>query len=310
MSEPSAGGRTTPDGPLHEAPHDLRARRPGRGRRRSLPALDVPRADLDASSCRAELRRAEPPRAARGARARGGAPLHAPLAAERTRSTSGFYPLGSCTMKYNPKLQRDGRGAARASRACTRCSRTQRPGRARAAASTCRGCLAEIARLAARHAAAGGRRAGRADRPADDARLPRARRRRAAAHGAHPRLGARHEPGERARSAATRSSRVPTGRATACVDLDALGRASTSDGRGAHDHQPEHARAVRGAHRRDRRGGATRRAALLYYDGANLNAILGVARPGDMGFDVMHFNLHKTFSTPHGGGGPGAGRWR
>jgi glycine dehydrogenase subunit 2 len=46
---------------------------------------------------------------------------------------------------------------------------------------------------------------------------------------------------------------------------------------------------------------------LLYYDGANLNAILGVVRPGDMGFDVVHLNLHKTFATPHGGGGPGAG---
>ncbi|MBI3591864.1 MAG: aminomethyl-transferring glycine dehydrogenase subunit GcvPB [Candidatus Melainabacteria bacterium] len=46
---------------------------------------------------------------------------------------------------------------------------------------------------------------------------------------------------------------------------------------------------------------------LQYYDGANLNAIMGIARPGDMGFDVCHLNLHKTFSTPHGGGGPGAG---
>jgi glycine dehydrogenase subunit 2 len=46
---------------------------------------------------------------------------------------------------------------------------------------------------------------------------------------------------------------------------------------------------------------------LLYYDGANLNAILGKVKPGDMGFDVVHMNLHKTFSTPHGGGGPGAG---
>jgi glycine dehydrogenase subunit 2 len=46
---------------------------------------------------------------------------------------------------------------------------------------------------------------------------------------------------------------------------------------------------------------------LLYYDGANLNAILARVRPGDMGFDVIHMNLHKTFSTPHGGGGPGAG---
>jgi glycine dehydrogenase subunit 2 len=46
---------------------------------------------------------------------------------------------------------------------------------------------------------------------------------------------------------------------------------------------------------------------LLYYDGANLNAILGVVRPGDMGFDIVHMNLHKTFAVPHGGGGPGAG---
>jgi glycine dehydrogenase subunit 2 len=49
------------------------------------------------------------------------------------------------------------------------------------------------------------------------------------------------------------------------------------------------------------------RGGLLYYDGANLNALLGLARPGDMGFDIVHINLHKTFSTPHGGGGPGAG---
>jgi len=49
------------------------------------------------------------------------------------------------------------------------------------------------------------------------------------------------------------------------------------------------------------------RGGQVYCDGANMNAILGFARPGDMGFDVMHFNLHKTFSTPHGGGGPGAG---
>jgi len=47
--------------------------------------------------------------------------------------------------------------------------------------------------------------------------------------------------------------------------------------------------------------------ALLYYDGANLNAVVGRSRPGDMGFDIVHYNLHKTFSQPHGGGGPGAG---
>ncbi len=52
---------------------------------------------------------------------------------------------------------------------------------------------------------------------------------------------------------------------------------------------------------------AHEKGALLYYDGANLNAILGKCRPGDLGFDVIHLNLHKTFATPHGGGGPGAG---
>src|SRR5207248_2307276 len=46
---------------------------------------------------------------------------------------------------------------------------------------------------------------------------------------------------------------------------------------------------------------------LVYYDGANLNAIMGRSRPGDMGFDIVHINTHKTFATPHGGGGPGAG---
>ena len=46
---------------------------------------------------------------------------------------------------------------------------------------------------------------------------------------------------------------------------------------------------------------------LVYMDGANMNALVGIARPGDFGVDVMHLNLHKTFSTPHGGGGPGAG---
>src|SRR5207247_1278470 len=47
--------------------------------------------------------------------------------------------------------------------------------------------------------------------------------------------------------------------------------------------------------------------ALMYYDGANLNAVCGLSRPGDMGFDIVHINLHKTFSQPHGGGGPGGG---
>ena len=72
-------------------------------------------------------------------------------------------------------------------------------------------------------------------------------------------------------------------------------------------HQPQHGRPVRPADRRDRRAAARPRARLLYLDGANMNAILGVVRPGDMGVDLMHYNPHKTFSGPHGGGGPGAG---
>ncbi len=91
------------------------------------------------------------------------------------------------------------------------------------------------------------------------------------------------------------------------VDLEALRAAVGPHTAGHHAHQSVDARRVRdGASSRSQRivhdaGG------LLYYDGANLNAILGKVRPGDMGFDVIHMNLHKTFSTPHGGGGPGAG---
>lgn len=91
-----------------------------------------------------------------------------------------------------------------------------------------------------------------------------------------------------------------------CVDLDALRKAAGPDTAGLMLTNPntlglfdknilEITRIVHEA------GG------LNYYDGANLNAVMGVARPGDMGFDVVHLNLHKTFSTPHGGGGPGSG---
>ena len=90
------------------------------------------------------------------------------------------------------------------------------------------------------------------------------------------------------------------------VDLDDL-RAKADRGRRLPDaDQPLDARAVR--------AGIEEIAAIihgvgatLYYDGANLNAIMGICRPGDMGFDIVHFNLHKSFTQPHGGGGPGAG---
>ncbi len=91
-----------------------------------------------------------------------------------------------------------------------------------------------------------------------------------------------------------------------CVDLDALVRVLDTDVAGIMLTNPntlglfeEDIEAIAAAVHKV--GG------LLYYDGANLNAILGVVRPGDMGFDIVHMNLHKTFATPHGGGGPGAG---
>ena len=79
--------------------------------------------------------------------------------------------------------------------------------------------------------------------------------------------------------------------------------------RGDHAHQSQHLRPVRGrrSSRSPRR--CMRRVRISICDGANFNAIVGRVRPGDLGIDAMHINLHKTFSTPHGGGGPGAGRW-
>ncbi len=76
---------------------------------------------------------------------------------------------------------------------------------------------------------------------------------------------------------------------------------------GHHADQPVDARGVRAQASSEIAKLVHEAGGLLYYDGANLNAILGKVRPGDMGFDVIHMNLHKTFSTPHGGGGPGAG---
>ena len=120
------------------------------------------------------------------------------------------------------------------------------------------------------------------------------------------RLGARHQPAT-ARSAGYEVVADQVGRATARWTWT-LERHLDDGRRRADDHQPEHARPVRDATSARSPRWCTRRAALVYCDGANLNALLGIARPGDLGFDVMHFNLHKTFTTPHGGGGPGPGR--
>ena len=99
---------------------------------------------------------------------------------------------------------------------------------------------------------------------------------------------------------------IPSG-PDATVDLEALREGAGRPHGGGDAHRPEHARSVRAAGARGDRGWRTRPGRQCYMDGANLNALVGRVRPGDLGFDVMHINLHKTFSTPHGGGGPGAG---
>jgi len=99
---------------------------------------------------------------------------------------------------------------------------------------------------------------------------------------------------------------IPTDPATGMLDLDAL-EAAVNDDTAAIMLTNPNTLGIFNRHIQKVAEIAHRHDALVYYDGANLNAILGRFRPGDAGVDVMHINLHKTFSTPHGGGGPGAG---
>ena len=215
----------------------------------------------------------------------------------------GFYPLGSCSMKYNPKINEELarapgwtglhplqpveqiQGALRLMIELERalCAIT---GMARAALQPAAGAQGELAGLLiirAHH-----RRQGGAHRTV--VLIPDS------AHGTNP------------ASATLAGYDVEVVKSTSegLVDLEDLKRKATDRSAAMMLTQPntlglferdilEIARIVHDA------GG------LMYMDGANLNALLGLARPGDMGFDVVHINLHKTFSTPHGGGGPGAG---
>ncbi len=216
---------------------------------------------------------------------------------------TGFYPLGSCTMKYNPRINDE---------------IASLPGFASIhplqPKETVQGCL-EVLQTAEKHlcaitgmdrmtfqpaAGAHGEYTGvllikayhkaRGDDKRTKIIVPDS------AHGTNPATGA---------MAGYTVVSIPSG-PDGCVDLTALQAAVGEDTAGLMLTNPntlglfdknilEITRIVHEA------GG------LCYYDGANLNAVMGVARPGDMGFDVVHLNLHKTFSTPHGGGGPGSG---
>ena len=213
----------------------------------------------------------------------------------------GFYPLGSCTMKYNPKINED--MAALFSQI-----HPLQP------EETVQGCLevlhesekllGEITGMDAMTfqpaAGAHGEFTGLLLIKAYHARRNDAARTKIivpdSAHGTNP---------ASAVMAGFTVVNIPSGE-DGCVDVEALRGAVGPDTAGLMLTNPntvgifdrnilEITRIVHDA------GG------LCYYDGANLNAVMGVVRPGDMGFDVIHLNLHKTFSTPHGGGGPGSG---
>ena len=216
---------------------------------------------------------------------------------------TGFYPLGSCTMKYNPKVHED---AARLT-GFAHTHPLQDP-------STVQGNLALMFSLQEWLKEIGGF-AGVSLQPAAGAHgeltgllilraylRDRGELRRTkilipnSAHGTNPASTA---------MSGMQAVELPSDR-RGNIDLEALRRACDDTVAGLmltnpntlglfEEHVVEVAELVHGC------GG------LLYGDGANMNALLGIVRPGDLGFDVMHFNLHKTFTTPHGGGGPGSG---
>jgi glycine dehydrogenase subunit 2 len=224
------------------------------------------------------------------------------LSSKNFHLDEGFYPLGSCTMKHNPKLHE--RVAALPGHA--RLHPLQDPQYAQGALELMwrlQGALSEIAGLphvslqpsAGSHGELAGlllTRAYHEDRGEHKTKVLTPD----TAHGTNP-------------ATVTMAGYEPVKVGTAedgGVDLDDLREKATDDVAclmltnpntlGLFDRNIEEiARIVHDV-------GAT-----LYYDGANLNAIMGIARPGDMGFDIVHFNLHKTFTQPHGGGGPGAG---
>jgi glycine dehydrogenase subunit 2 len=214
-----------------------------------------------------------------------------------------FYPLGSCTMKYNPKacnslamlpefLHRHPLAPASASQGYLACMYelqemlreiTGMHGVSLTPMAGAQGEFAGVAMIRAYHRARG-------DEDRNEIIVPEA------AHGTNPATAAMC-------GCVVREIRSDS---NGDVDIDALRAAAGPKTAGIMLTNPStlgvfERKIVAVAEIVHAAGG------LLYYDGANLNAILGKVRPGDMGFDVIHMNLHKTFSTPHGGGGPGSG---
>ncbi len=264
------------------------------------PKLDVPRADPLAllpghlrRARRAQLPEVSEPEIVRH---------YVNLSKRNFDLDSGFYPLGSCTMKHNPRLHE--RVAALPGHA--RLHPLQHPRRAQGALElmwNLQQALAEVSGLphvslqpsAGSHGELAGLLLTRAFHEARGEQRTKVLTP-DTAHGTNPAT---------VTMAGLEVVKVATN-ADGGVDLDDLRAKATADVAclmltnpntlGIFDPQIEEIAAiVHGV-------GAT-----LYYDGANLNAIMGITRPGDMGFDIVHFNLHKSFTQPHGGGGPGAG---
>jgi glycine dehydrogenase subunit 2 len=272
---------------------------PGR-RAFHCPALDVPAVD-PAELLPAHLLRAERPRLPEVSEPEL-VRHYVRLSKRNFDLDSGFYPLGSCTMKHNPRLHE--RVAALPGHA--RLHPLQDPPRAQGALELMwrlRGALAEIAGLphvclqpsAGSHGELAGvllARAFHEDRGERRTKVLAPD----TAHGTNPATVtmAGLEVVPLATNAAggidLEDLRVKVGPDVACLMLTNPNTLGLFD-----PHIQEIAGIVHGA------------GAVLYYDGANLNAVMGLSRPGDMGFDIVHFNLHKSFTQPHGGGGPGSG---
>jgi len=275
--------------------------RPGRQATAQQPALSAGQAAVLAD-LPAALRRAEPPLLPEVSELQ--VVRHYTNLSRRNFSIdTQFYPLGSCTMKYNPRgahkaamlpgfLARHPLAPESVSQGFLAClfdlqeilkDVTGMRGVSLTPMAGAQGEFAGVAMIRAYHEARG-------DQARTEIIVP------SAAHGTNPATAA---------MCGYKVTEVPVDR-SGDVDVEALralvgpqtaGLMMTNPSTcGVFERQIETiARVVHDA------GG------LLYYDGANLNAILGKVRPGDMGFDVLHMNLHKTFATPHGGGGPGAG---
>jgi glycine dehydrogenase subunit 2 len=215
----------------------------------------------------------------------------------------GFYPLGSCTMKYNPKINEEAASLEGFTQIHPLQSEATTRG-CREALNFVEQCLCEIAGMDAvtlqPAAGAHGELAGLLlikayhEKRGDGARkkiiVPDS------AHGTNP------------ASAVMAGFQVVNvaSNAEGGVDLDALRAAAGPDTAGLMLTNPNTV-GIFDRNILEITGIIRQAGGLNYYDGANLNAIMGVVRPGDMGFDVVHINLHKSFSTPHGGGGPGSG---